>query len=167
MERILFVFAGIFGNDIAVTFGLCLLGTISVAIAMRFFIKPILQKLDDYFKTKVTSEKAQAVYGVVKSAIYTGFAFILTATTLGMLYKVCKFPYNNSPFLCWLYFIPMFALQWFFDAKMKRLACRIFGLKCDSSIEEEEDIPKPKKPKIKYKKVAYTVDDDGNEVPLD
>jgi hypothetical protein len=152
------------GTDAVMTFALCLMGSLSVAIVMRFFVKPILSKVDEYIASKDQSEKSVAVYNAVKSAIYTLVAFTLTAGVLGMLMKVCTFPYDNTPWLAFLYFIPMVALQFFFDKSMKKIACKMFGLPFPQDEEEEE---KPKKQKILYKKVAYTIDADGNEVAID
>ena len=154
------------GTDAVMTFALCLMGSLSVAIVMRFFVKPILSKVDEYIASKDQSEKSVAIYKAVKSALYTLVAFILTLGVLSMLMKVCVFPYDNSPWLAFLYFIPMLALQFFFDKSMKKIACKMFGLPYPEE-EEEEEQPKPKKQKIHYKKVAYTIDDDGNEVALD
>ena len=154
------------GTDSVMTLALCLMGSLSVAIVMRFFVKPILTKVDEYIATKDQSDKVVAIYNAVKSAVYTLIAFALTAGVLVMLMKVCVFPYENSPWLAFLYFIPMVALQFFFDKSMKKIACKMFGLPYPHE-EDEEEQPKPKKQKIHYKKVAYTIDDDGNEVAVD
>lgn len=154
------------GTDSVMTFVLCLMGSLSVAIVMRFFVKPILSKVDEYIANKDQSEKVVAIYNAVKSAIYTVIAFVLTFGVLAMLFKVCVFPYNNSPWLAFLYFIPMLALQFFFDKSMKKIACKMFGLPYPVEDEEQEE-EKPKKQKIHYKKVAYTIDDDGNEVVVE
>lgn len=152
------------GTDAVMTFVLCLMGSLSVAIVMRFFVKPILSKVDEYIANKDQSEKVVAIYNAVKSAIYTVIAFVLTLGVLTMLFKVCVFPYDNSPWLAFLYFIPMLALQFFFDKSMKKIACKMFGLPIEDEEQEEE---KPKKQKIHYRKVAYTIDDDGNEVVVE
>ena len=154
------------GTDLVMTLALCLMGSLSVAIVMRFFIKPILAKVDEYIATKDPADKVVAIYSAIKSALYTAIAFLLTLGVLAMLMKVCVFPYGNTPWLAFLYFIPMVALQFFFDKSMKKIACKMFGLPYPHE-EEEEEQPKPKKQKIHYKKVAYTIDDDGNEVAID
>lgn len=153
------------GTDAVMTFVLCLMGSLSVAIVMRFFVKPIFSKVDEYIASKDQSDKSVAVYTAIKSALYTAIATVLTLVVLTMLFKVCKFPYDNCPWLAFLYFIPMLALQFFFDKSMKKIACTLFGLPLP--VEEEHEEEKPKKQKIRYKKVAYTIDDDGNEVAVE
>lgn len=164
----IFVRLGAFlGTQTVATLGLCILACLSVAIIMRFFIKPILSNLDEYIVFEENPTKKYCIYNTVKSFAYTAVAFVLTAIALGMLMQVCKFPCNNSPFLAWVYYVPMVALQYFLDKNMKRLADRVFGFKSAESEDEEEPAPKAKKPKVYTKKIKYTVDADGNEVALD
>ena len=166
--NILSVIGNFLGNPLVVTFALCLLGSLSVAIVMRFFVKQILNKVDEYISAKHPDDKIGAIYLAIKSFLYTATAFVLTAVVLSMLMHVCEFPYENNKWLSFLYFIPMLALQFFFDRKMKRLACLMFGLPYDTpDDDDEEKEDKPKKQKIHYKKVPYTVDEEGNEVPVD
>ena len=164
--NILSVIGNFLGNPLVVTFALCLLGSLSVAIVMRFFVKQILNRVDDYISAKHPDDKVGAIYLAVKSFLYTAIAFVLTAVVLSMLMHVCTFPYDNNAWLSFLYFIPMLALQFFFDRKMKRLACIMFGLPYEKEDEDEEKEEKPKKQKIHYKKVPFTVDEEGNEVPV-
>lgn len=155
------------GHELVLTFALCLLGSLSVAIVMRFFVKQVLGKVDDYIKTKHPDDKVSAIYTAVKSFLYTGIAFVLTGVVLAMLMHVCAFPYGNNVWLSFLYFIPMLALQYFFDRKMKRLACIMFGLPYEGESSDDEEEEKPKKKKVHYKRVAFTLDEEGNEVPVE
>ena len=147
--------------DIIITIGMCIIGCFCVAVVMRFFVKPCLAKLDDYFDNKCKSEKAKAIYHTIKAIGYTLLAFVLTFVALLRLYSVCTFPYDNTKALLPFFLIPMLALQYFFDKHMKNLEYKIFGF------EPEPAEEKPAKPKVYTKKVQYVLDDDGNEVPVE
>lgn len=156
-----------FEQDYVATVSLCLLACLSVAIVMRFFVKQCLRTADEYFSKKAEQDsKAVVIFNTVKSCVYTLTACTLTAIALGMLMKVCKFPCENSLSLVPFYYVPMLAVQWFLDKHMKKLACSLFKIDCEADPEtDEEPAPaKPKKVKVHYKKVAYTLDEDGNEV---
>ena len=161
--------ASLFPTEYLVTFGMCLLGSLSVAIVMRFVVKTSLVKLDAYIKEKHPSDKVSAIYQTVKAIGYAVLAGILTIIAVYKLMAICPFPAEGNKALTIFYVIPMYALQWFLDAHMKKLACRIFGLEYDGG--DEADKPEKEKearsPKVHTKKVKYYIDEDGNEVPLE
>lgn len=147
--------------DLVITVGMCFLASLCVAIVMRFFVKMIFVKLDEFISTKTDKEKA--IYATVKSALLTAFAFVLTAFALSRLMKICVFPADNSKALAIFYFIPMVALQYFLDTHMKRLACKAFGLPFE---EKEKEAKKEEKiKKFKIDGVWYIKDVNGQLVP--
>lgn len=154
-------------QDLVVTTFVCVLASFCVGFVMRFFVKTALVKLDDYVYGKHTDDKTLALYQTIKSIVYVVLAGILTAFALHRLMAICPFPMDNSKALAMFYFIPMFALQWFFDAHMKKIACKVFGLPYDGSDEKEERPVKEPKPKYHTKKVKYIIDEEGNEVPVE
>lgn len=159
-------------NDAVATVCLCILASLSVALLMRFFVKKVFEGTDKYIKaTYEEASKIAGIYASVKSVIYTATAFVLTGIALAMLMKVCKFPFDNSVYLAWLYFIPMVFVQFLFDKNLKALACKWFGIEVkgiDDDEETEEEKPKKvRKPKVYTRKVKYTIDEEGNEVTLD
>lgn len=163
MFEVFFQIGRFLGNEAVVTVSLCILACVSVAIVMRFFVKPIFRSVDDYMKKKYEElSKTSCVYASIKSVVYTAVAFVLTGIALAMLMKVCVFPVDNSPFLAWLYFIPMVALQYFLDRNMKRLANRAFGLEDEDGHEEAEEKVRP--PRIYTEKARYTIDEEGRKV---
>ena len=147
-------------NDYLVTLAMCILACLGVAIVMRFFVKTALVQLDKYIESKHPSDKVLAIYKTVKAIVYCLIAFALTAYALGKLMSVCPFPADNNRALAMFYIVPMYALQWFLDAHMKKLACRLFGLEYDGTEEVKQK-------KVYTKKVQYTLDDEGNEVPVE
>ena len=155
-------------TDLLITLGLCVIASFCVGFVMRFFVKTCLVKLDAYIKEKHPSDKVAAIYQTVKSISYFLIAAILVAFVLHRLMAICPFPMDNNKALAIFYFIPIFALQWFFDAHMKKIAARIFGLPYNGEDEEKEPKPvKVAKPKVHSRKVYYTIDEEGNEVPVE
>lgn len=155
-------------SDYVVTFAMCVLASLGVAIIMRFFVKTAFIKLDEYFKSRGKDDKFLAIYNTCKAIAYLVIAGVLTIIALSKLMNVCVFPAENSRALSIFYFLPMFALQFFLDKHMKKIACHLFGIEYEKDDEEKEEKPvKEKKPKVHYKKVAYTLDDEGNEVPVE
>lgn len=155
-----------FESDLVVTFAMCLLASLGVAIIMRFFVKTVFIKLNEYFKSRGKDDKFFAIYNTIKAVLYLVIACVLTCIALSKLMSVCVFPADNSRALAIFYFVPMLALQFFFDKHMKKIAYKMFGIECDEEVQEE--VPaKEKKPRVHYKKVAYTLDDEGNEVPVE
>lgn len=150
-------------KDYLATLAMCVLASFGVAFVMRFFIKTALAQLDKYIETKHPSDKVMAIYKTVKAIVYCVIAGILVGYALGKLMKICTFPADNNKSLAMFYFIPMYALQWFFDAHMKKIACKLFGLDYDGT----EEITKTNTPKVFTKKVKYTFDADGNEIPVE
>ena len=151
-------------TDLVVTVGLCFLEALSIAIIMRFFVKPAMKKLDTYMESKVgTDTKAYAVFATIKNYIYLVVAAVLTLVFLLMLMKVAVFPCNNSKALVFLYFIPVFALQFFLDTHMRKLACKCFGFPYEEEEEETEKVAKPKVYTVAGQK--YTKDENENLVP--
>lgn len=153
-------------KDSLLTFAMCVLASVCVAIVMRFFIKTCLVVLDKYIEKKHPSDKVMAIYKTVKAVAYFLIAGILVGYALSKLMSVCYFPADNNRALAMFYFIPMYALQWFLDAHMKKIACKMFGLEYDGD-EGSSPIIKEAKPKVFTKKVKYTVDDEGNEIPVE
>lgn len=154
--------------DIIVTFAVCVLASLSVAIVMRFIVKTAFLRLNAYIKEKHPSDKVSAIYNTIKSIAYLLIAGALVAFALGKLMAVCTFPADNNKALAMFYFIPMYALQWFLDAHMKKLACKIFGIEYDGKESSGEAKPeKAPKHKVYTRKLRYTLDDEGNEVPVE
>lgn len=149
-------------SDLVETIGLCVLASLCVALVVRFF-KLCFAQLDKLAKAKVLSEKFLAIYNTIKAVLYYVVAFVLTAIALGKLMSFCVFPADNAKALAIFYFIPMFYLQFFFDKHLKAIFCKIFGI--DPNSDEEK--PKEKKQKVFSKKIYYTLDDEGNEVPVE
>lgn len=164
-------FLSLLNKEALTTVGLCVLASLGVAIVMRFFVKPVFLGIDKFINSKYEDgTKVAGIYATVKAIIYTGSAFVLMCLALAQLMKVCTFPLDNSVYLAWLYFVPMYALQFFLDKNMKRIANKVFGLDPVEEPEDEEPEEKPAKPKkvkVYTKKIKYTLDDDGNEVALD
>lgn len=151
-------------TDIVVTTAMCILASLSVAIVMRFFVKPVLIKLDELFANKITSEKAKAIYATIKAFAFVVIAGILTAYCLAKLMTFCTFPANNAKALSFLYYIPMFALQFFLDRHMKKIFCKVFGIPYEETKEapvEEE----PKAPRKRINGVWYIQNENGYWVP--
>lgn len=172
MTFVINLFLQILSNDAVATVSLCILASLVVALIMRFFVKKVFEGTDSYIKANYEeASKIAGIYASVKSVIYTATAFVLTGFALAMLFKVCKFPFDNSVYLSWLYFTPMVFLQFLFDKNLKALACKWFGIDVkgiDDDEETEEEKPKKvRKPKVYTRKVKYTYDAEGNEVTLD
>ena len=146
--------------DLVITVGMCFLASLCVAIVMRFFVKIIFVKLDEFISTKTDKEKA--IYGTVKSALLTAFAFCFTAFALSRLMKICVFPADNNKALAIFYYIPMLALQYFLDVHMKPLAYKAFGLPYD---KKEEAKKEEKIKKFKIDGIWYIKDVNGQLVP--
>lgn len=153
-------------TDLCITLGMCLLASLSVAILMRFFVKPACVKLDEFIASKLVDEKGKAVYATVKAYALTAIACALTIFFLARLMKICVFPADGNKALAPFYFIPMLALQYFFDAHMKRIACKMFGLPYEEDVKTEE-VKEPKPEKCKIHGVWYIKDANGNFVPLE
>ena len=153
-------------SDLMVTIGLCLLGSFSVAVVMRFFVKPAFRKLDEYMDSKYDdTSKALAVFRTLKNVFYLALAGLLTAYVVRKLMGVATFPCNNSKELAIFYFIPMFAVQMFLDLNMKKIMYWIFNINYKEDKSEEEQ-PKEKKPKIyKVDGAKYIKNEDGQLVP--
>lgn len=147
--------------DLVITVGMCFLASLCVAIVMRFFVKPVAVKLDEFIAKK--GEKAQAIYATVKGVVLTLLACLLTGIVLSRLMKVCVFPADNNRALAMFYYIPMLALQFFLDTHMKRLCCKVFGLPYEEKEKEEKKEEKVKKFKIDG--AWYFKDVNGQIVP--
>ena len=144
-------------QDYLVTLAMCVLACLSVGIVMRFFVKTALRYLDKFIKSKHPDDKVMAIYKTVKAIVYAILGGIFIGIALGKLMAVCPFPMDNNKALAIFYFVPMYALQWFFDAHMRQIANRLFGL--EDELEEKK--------KVYIKKTKYTIDEDGNEVPVE
>ena len=154
-------------RDLIVTIGLCLLGSFSVAVIMRFFIKPAFRKIDSYMYGKYDeTSKALVVFNTCKSVVYLGIAGVLTLYVVHKLMGVAQFPCNNNQELLIFYFIPMFAVQMFLDLNMKKIMYWIFNIKYEEDDNKDEEKQKEKKVKIyKIDGAKYVKDENGQLVP--
>lgn len=152
-------------SELIVTLGLCLLGSFSVAVIMRFFIKPAFCKIDSYMYGKYDEDsKALAVFNTIKNVFYLIIAGVLTLYVVRKLMGICQFPCDNSKELLLFYFIPMFAVQMFLDLNMKKIMYWIFNIKYEDS-EKKDEPSKEKKPKIyKIDGEKYIKDENGQLV---
>lgn len=142
--------------EYCVTIGLCFLASLCVAIIMRFFVKTALTKVEEYMTGKFhEGDKALAIYKTVKSYALLCIACVITLVFLKKLFAVATFPCENNKALLFFYFVPMFALQFFLDTHMKKLACKAFGLPFEEEPKEEK-VVKPRIYKIDGEKLSKT-----------
>lgn len=154
---------GYLTSDAMVTLGMCILGCFAVGVIMRFFVKQALRGLDDYMAGEGIDPYKKAVYSGIKGSLYTIIGAGLTLFVLVQLMSHCVFPCDNAKCFAWIYFVAMYLAQRFFDAHLVELANRFLGI--NITIKEREPRAKrERKPRVKYKKVKYVLDDNGNEI---
>lgn len=104
----------------------------------------------------------------IKSIFCMLLAMVLTGWFLQCLMDALVFPGVKPKALYPAYFLLLYIWQLFVDLKggIKALWQRFFN-SAPTAREHEPEKEKPMKRRILVKKVRYTLDDEGNEVPLD
>lgn len=121
-------------------------------------------------KKNEDDKKKSSTLATVKAVTSLILAGVLTAWFLKCLMAALDFPGSNPKALYPVYFLLLFLWQLFVDMKggIKALWKTFFTKEPKSAASVEEDPePKPRKPRVLVKKIRFTIDDEGNEVPLD
>lgn len=151
----------------AVTLVMFLLVGAGIGSLLEIFKASVFSALE---KRHVDNERALTRIKTLKSIFCMILALILTGWFLNCLMDALVFPGINPRALYPAYFLLLYIWQLFVDLKggIKTLWRRFFEPASKPVRQDLEDAEKPmKRRRILVKKVRYTLDDEGNEVPLD
>lgn len=149
----------------AVTLVMFLLVGAGIGSLLEIFKASVFSALE---KRYVDNERALTRIKTLKSIFCMILALVLTGWFLSCLMDALVFPGVKPKALYPAYFLLLYIWQLFVDLKggIKVLWQRFFN-PAPTAREHEPEKEKPMKRRILVKKVRYTLDDEGNEVPLD